>query len=125
MDIMKNMSQEEFDKYITLTLLPEIIDEYGEPTAVITYNNRFFQFAKECSNCGDYILLGEKEKIPNSITKIKNSDARSYIGSLTELEAFDYDEISECECDSSDSMADYYDDEYEEDDEPYDDIDEY
>ena len=127
MNEIKHMSQEEFDKYLILSIIPEVTDEYEEPSAIILYPNKEIQFAKECELCHDYILLGNKIEIPNVLLEVKNSDVKNYLGCLTELDVFDYDEISECECDADEIDSDYYEEEdsFEEDDESYDDYDEY
>lgn len=115
----KKMTQEEYDKYLVCTLIPEIKEEYGDVTTVILKGTRI-HFAKTCEVCGDLILI---DKDFDLCSNAKNADKDSlitYLGILTELEVVDYDELSECECFedtivdeeeiSEESDDDYYDD---------------
>lgn len=94
---IKKMNQDEYDKYLVCTLIPEMKEEYGNVTTVILKGKKI-HFAKTCEICGDLILVDKDFELCSSAKNADKDSLMTYLGILTELEVVDFDEISECEC---------------------------
>lgn len=95
---MKKMQQEEFDKYLSFDLIPDLQEEYGGIDYIVLTREGKFQFAKECKECRGIILIDREYDMTAEITKISGEDSRSYLEMLTELDVAALEEIEVCEC---------------------------
>lgn len=89
----KKMTQEIFDRYITLDVIPELKEEYSVDAVVLQKTK--FQFATRCNECNDLILIGDKFDMPNFF---KKTSIDSYFNSLLDMDVVWKDEAVFCEC---------------------------
>lgn len=118
---LKTMTQTEYDNFVSLELIPDLEDEYGEFDTLIIKDNQI-QFAKICNKCGDVILLGKTFDINNKLTIIDFDSKTRYFEILTDLDVCNFYDVLECECYDKDNESFY--DGSNEDDDTYLDLDE-
>lgn len=117
---MKKMSQEEFDKYMILELIPEIEEDFGKITHIVLTKKGKFKFANECEECHELVMFNKEFDISREILNTIGDDASTYLETLTELDVVYYDDIIECECfedeiisdDEIDDTEDFYENPY-------------
>lgn len=130
----KKMTQKEFDEYVMLTLIPELEEEHGTLSCLIM-NDKRIMFARECEVCHDLILIKEVWDLPKEIISTEESNIKTYLEILTNMDVYNLDDILECECfddeivdpkedDPNDEVL-YEDDTLEDIEDLYDDYDEY
>lgn len=95
---MKKLSQEEFDRLMIFELIPDLKEDYGDINYIVLTKKGKFQFAKECQECHDVILIEKEYDMATEITKTIGDDPKSYLEILTELDVVTLYEIDECEC---------------------------
>ena len=118
MENFKTMKLSEFDNYVSLDLIPELIVEYKWIDTLILYDTHI-RFAKTCKKCGDLILVGPEYNLCSELTKVDMDSKIRYFEILTDLEIITHNQLIECEC--FDDEFDYEDeDEPEEDEDCYD-----
>lgn len=102
---IKNFTQKEYDDYVTLELIPELTEEYGDFDTIILKNKKI-HFAKTCQSCGDLILIGKDYDLCKSIIDMEPEVIKQYLGMITGLEVIEQDECLECECFESETIDD-------------------
>lgn len=112
---IKNLTQEEYDKYLLLTEIPELEEEYGTIHIIILKKNKI-HFAQTCEICGDLKLIGKDIPLCKEVIsgKVDENSIISYLESLTGLDVIKENDTVECECyeDEVDSEDEFEDDDY-------------
>lgn len=106
----KKMTQTEFERFLTLDLIPDASEELPNISAIILKKKNKFCLAAQCENCGNYIVEKKEYELPKYIEE----DITGYLESLTGLDVLHMDEIEECDCRDELEDDDDYDDEDEE-----------
>jgi len=96
---IKKMYQHEYDNYLTLEVIPELVEEFGSITTIILKNNRL-QFAKTCDICGDYIVVGKEYDLCKEMLDFESDVKSRYFEILTEFDVVDQNQLIECECET-------------------------
>ncbi|RHB41807.1 hypothetical protein DW886_14715 [Enterocloster aldenensis] len=102
---IKNFTQKEYDDYVTLELIPELTEDYGDFDTIILKNKKI-HFAKTCQSCGDFVLIGKDYDLCKSFIDMETEVIKQYLGMITGLEVIDQDECLECECFESETIDD-------------------
>ncbi|WP_373261876.1 hypothetical protein [Hungatella hathewayi] len=102
---IKKFTQEEYDKYVTLELIPELTEDYGNFDTIILKNKKI-HFAKTCQSCGDIVRIGKDYDLCKSIIDMEPEVIKQYLGMITGLEVIEQDECLECECFESETIDD-------------------
>lgn len=134
----KKLSQVEFDRYMILTLIPEMEEEIGLPFCIVLTGKGKFQFAKECEECHELKIMGKEYDISKEILKAGEDNVATYLETLTGIDVVRFEDITECECldddieieaEEDEDPDEYYEDSYaeslENEEDLYDDYDEY
>lgn len=102
---IKNFTQKEYDDYVTLELIPELIEEYGDFDTIILKNKKI-HFAKTCQSCGDFVLIGKDYDLCKSFIGMEKEVIKQYLGMITGLDVIDQDDFFECECFEGETIDD-------------------
>lgn len=94
---IKNMTQVEYDNYISLELLPDLKDEYGNVDVVVLKDSSIY-FARICERCGDIIPIGSTYNIYDELMKVDSDSKIRYFELLTDLDVLNGNQVLECEC---------------------------
>lgn len=103
--MIKRLTQKEYDDYLTLDLIPELIDEYGEFDTIIRKNKKI-HFAKTCKVCGDLIPIGKDYDMCKYLLDMETEVINQYLSMITGLEVVEHDDCLECECYDSETIDD-------------------
>lgn len=94
---IKRMTQNEYDNYLLMDVIPDLQEEHGEFDSLIL-GEKCLQFARTCKKCKDLIPVGRSYKLREELVDLDSDFKTRYFEILTELEVVSQNQVLECEC---------------------------